>query len=97
MSPSGTVIARAVYPDPGPVKCFTVVPPPTSTSSATVVVTEPLLGDADVPAADAALSNGPAGSSPLYSRILRSGYAVAASKVTDTVLVPAVEARMFAA
>ena len=97
MSPSCAVTTRNVYPDPAAVNFLAVVPPPTSSSFGEVVVTDPLFAAVDVPAADAALSNGLTGSRPPYSRIRRSGYAVAVLNVTVTVFVPATAARMLVA
>ena len=73
MSPSGLVITRLVYPGPAAEKNDFVMPPPTRRSFVPVVVAVALVAVDDEPEADAATSNGAAGSSPLYSRTRTSG------------------------
>jgi hypothetical protein len=64
---------------------------------ALLLVALPLLRAVPVPAAEAAVSSGVAGSSPLYSRMRTSGKLTVLLKVTVTVLAPAAAAAMFLA
>ena len=73
------------------------MPPPTNSSFVHPVDAEPLLAAVDEPAADAATSNGAAGSNPPYSRIRTSGNDTDRLNVTVTWFAPALAAFTFAA
>ncbi len=92
MSASGTVMIRVVNPVPEPVNPPVVIPAPKMSSTAIGGRDVPLLALAAVPAADADLSNGVDGSSPLYSVIRTSAYGTALLNVTVTVFAPAAAA-----
>ena len=66
-----------------------MVPAPTTSSLAAVVVAAPLLGWALLPPPEEVTSSGLTGSRPEYSATRMSTYGVAALNVTVTVLAPA--------
>jgi len=77
-----------VNPVPALVKAPAVIPAPTISSFADLVVAAPLLPVVPLPAAPAVTSSGLTVSNPLYSSMRTSTAAAALLKVTVTVLLP---------